>query len=69
MVLARSTCMILAQISSSRVPSTTHVLLDVHATSIDQQNAVAYRIASSHEDLHEVTSISSCVDLNSQNVS
>ena len=46
-----------------------HVLLDVHATNNDQQNALACSIASSHEDLHEMTSISSCVDLNSQSVS
>ena len=43
-----------------------HVLLDVHAASNDQPSAVACSIASSHEDLHEVTSIFSCVDLNSQ---
>ena len=30
-----------------------HVLLDVHAASNYQQNAVARGIASSHEDLHE----------------
>ena len=42
-----------------------HVLLDVHEASNDQQSAVACSIASSHEDLHEVTSISSCADLNS----
>ena len=40
----------------------------VHAASNDQQNAVACSIASSHEDLHEVTSISSRVDVNSQSV-
>ena len=34
-----------------------HVLLDVHATNNEQQNAVACSIAASHEDLHEVTSI------------
>ena len=45
-----------------------HVLLGVHAANNDQQNAVACSIASSQEDLHEVTSISSCVDLNSQSV-
>ena len=45
-----------------------HVLLDVHGASDDQQSAVACSIASSHEDLHEVTSISSCADLNSQSV-
>ena len=45
-----------------------HVLLDVHVASNDQQSAVARSIASSHEDLHEVTSISSCADLNSQSV-
>ena len=32
------------------------------------QSAVAYSIASSHEDFHEVTSVSSCADLNSQSV-
>ena len=45
-----------------------HVLLDVHVANEDQQNAVARSIASSHEDLLEVTSISSCADPNSQNV-
>ena len=45
-----------------------HVLLDVHVANSDQQSAVACIIASSHEDLHEVTSISSCADLNSQSV-
>ena len=45
-----------------------HVLLDVHVTSNGQQSAVACIIASSHEDPHEVTSISSCADLNSQSV-
>ena len=45
-----------------------HVLLDVHVANNDQQSAVACSIASSHEDLHEVTSISSCADLNSQSV-
>ena len=34
-----------------------HVLLDVHAASNDQQNVVAFGIASSHEDRHEVTNI------------
>ena len=43
-----------------------HVLLDVHVASNDQQSDVACSIASSHEDLDEVTSISSCADLNSQ---
>ena len=43
-----------------------HVLLDVHAANNYQQSAVARSIASSHEDLHEVTSISSCADPNSQ---
>ena len=33
-----------------------HVLLDVHVANNDQQSAVAHGIASSHEDLHEVTS-------------
>ena len=42
-----------------------HVFLDVHAINNDQQNAVACCIASSHEDLHEVTSNASCADLNS----
>ena len=46
-----------------------HVLLDVHLAINDQQSAVACGIASSHEDLHEVTSISSCADPNSQRVS
>ena len=45
-----------------------HVLLDVDVASNDQQNAVACSIASSHEDLHEVTSISLCADPNSQSV-
>ena len=45
-----------------------HVLLDVHVANNDQQSAAACIIASSHEDLHEVTSISSCADLNSQSV-
>ena len=44
------------------------VLLDLHAANCGQQSAVACCIASSHEDLHGVTSISSCVDLNSQSV-
>ena len=39
-----------------------HVILAVHAANNDQQSAVACSIASSHEDLHEITSISSCVD-------
>ena len=34
----------------------------------DMHRAVAFCIASPHEDLHEVTSISSCADLNSQSV-
>ena len=46
-----------------------HVLLDVHVASNEQQIVVACSIASSHGDLHEVTSISSCVDVNSQSVS
>ena len=45
-----------------------HVLLDVRDANNDQQSAVACGIASSHEDLHEVTSISSCADPNSQSV-
>ena len=45
-----------------------HVFLDVHVANNDQQSVVACSIASSHEDLHEVTSISSCADPNSQNV-
>ena len=45
--------------------STMRVLLDVHAANNDQHNPVACSIASSREDLHEVTSISSCVDLKS----
>ena len=48
--------------------SATTVFLDVHAARNDQQNAVACSTASSHEDLREVTSISSSVDLNSQSV-
>ena len=40
-----------------------HVLVDVHAGSNDQKSAFACGIASSYEDLHEVTSISSCVHL------
>ena len=44
-------------------------LQDVHATSIDEQNFVACDIASSHEDLHEATPVSSCVDLKLQWVS
>ena len=39
-----------------------------YVASNDLQSAVACSIASSHEDLHEVTSISSCADLNSQSV-
>ena len=45
-----------------------HVLLDVHATNDDQQHAVACSIALSFDDPHEVPSIPSCVDLNSQSV-
>ena len=45
-----------------------HVLLGVHVASNVEQSAVAGSIASSHEDVHEVTSISSCADLNSQSV-
>ena len=45
-----------------------HVLLDVHVANNDQPCAVACSIASSHEDFHEVTSTSSCADLNSQSV-
>ena len=45
-----------------------HVLLDVHVANNDGQSAVVCSIASSHEDLHEVASISSCADLNSQSV-
>ena len=37
-----------------------HVLLDVHVANNDQQSAAAWSIALSHEDLHEVTFISSC---------
>ena len=48
--------------------STMHVLLDVHVADNDQQNVVACSIASSREDLHEVTSTSSCAYLNSQSV-
>ena len=43
-----------------------HVLLDVHVANNDQH--VECSIASSHEDIHEVTSSSSCADLNSQSV-
>ena len=49
-------------------PRCMHVLQDVHEAKNDQQTAVACSIASSHEDLHEKTSISSCADLNSQSV-
>ena len=45
-----------------------HVLLDVHVANNDQQSAVACSIVLSHEDLHEVTSSSSCTDQNSQSV-
>ena len=45
-----------------------HVLLDVHVANNDQQSAVACSIASSHEDLRELTSTSSSADLNSQSV-
>ena len=45
-----------------------HVLPDVSAAINDQQSAVACSIASSHEDLHEMTSISSCDDMNSKSV-
>ena len=45
-----------------------HVLLDVRVSNNDQQSAVACGIASSHEDLHEVTSISPCVDPKLQSV-
>ena len=48
--------------------STMHVLLDCHVANNDQQSAVACSIASSHEDLHEKTSISSRADPNSQSV-
>ena len=43
-----------------------HVLLDVHVPNNDPPSAVVCSIASSHEDLDEVASISSCADLNSQ---
>ena len=65
-VCVRSTWLILLWISSSWVLSTN---LDVHAASTDQWTAVARSIASSHDDPHEVTFISSCVDLNSCSVS
>ena len=42
------------------------VLQDVREANNDQQNAVACGIASSHEDLHEGTSTSSCVVRNSK---
>ena len=45
-----------------------HVLLDVQVANNDQHSAVVCSIASSHEDLHDVTSISSCADLISQSV-
>ena len=45
-----------------------HLLLDVHVANNDQQSAVACSIASSHEDIHEVTSISSCADPNLRSV-
>ena len=45
-----------------------HVLLDIHVANNDQQNACACSTASTHEDLHEMTSISSCADLNSESV-
>ena len=48
--------------------SATTVFLDAHTARNDQQNAVACSTASSHEDLREVTSISSSVHLNSQSV-
>ena len=44
-----------------------HVLLDVHVARNDH-SAVAYTIAASHEDLHEVTSTTSCADMNTQGV-
>ena len=43
-----------------------NVLLDVHVASNDPPSAVAYSIASSHEHLDEVASISSSADPNSQ---
>ena len=42
------------------------VLLDAHVANNDLQSAVACSTASSHEDLHVVTSTSSCADLNSE---
>ena len=45
-----------------------HVFLDVHVANNDQQSVVPFCIASSHEDLQEVKSISSCADPNSQSV-
>ena len=44
------------------------VLQDFHEAKNDKQNVAARSIASSHEDLHAVTSTSSRADLNSQNV-
>ena len=44
------------------------IFLDVHGVNNVPHCAVASSIASSHEDLHEVTSMSSCVDLNSQSL-
>ena len=45
-----------------------HVLLVVHVASNDQPSAVACSLASSHEDLHEVTLTFSCADLISHSV-
>ena len=45
------------------------VLEDVDATTRNQQNVVAYSIETSHEELHEETSISLGADMNSQSFS
>ena len=46
--------------------STMHVLLDVHVASNDQRRALACSVASSHDDLHEVTSTSSYVKISTK---
>ena len=69
LVLVHDKLLILLQVSSAWVLSMMKVFQNVHATNGNQKNAVARSIESPHEDLHEVTSISSYVDLNSQSVS
>ena len=69
LALVHSKLLILLQFSSSWVLSTMRVPQDVHATKRNQTNALACSIASSHEDLHEMTPISSRVGQNSQSVS